>query len=314
MNGHSHIDVGAQFVASSASDTTPYETNMGEQSIAPKSIDTASYTTNVGAQLIAPNATAPIHHTSREVQAIRPRRTTINLNAYLEIEGLKKSFGLKPILRGVNLSLGQGERMALLGANGTGKTTLLRILAGLTKPSSGTVTIAELDIVRSTQQIRHLVGFLSHQPYLYDELTALENLLFFAKMYTVKHAHERATELLRRVGLTKHARERVSTFSRGQVQRLALARTLLHSPQLLLLDEPDTGLDQEGHTLIETLLAEHTSYGGTVLFTTHHLERALQLSDTLAILHKGRIAFQEKTMRLELDDLQQQAGILGKTQ
>ncbi len=184
MNGHSHIDVGAQLIAPT---DLP---NVGEQLIAPShATDTAPHTTNVGAQLIASSATPPIHHTSGEVQAIRPRHRTINLNAYLEIQGLKKSFGLKPILRGVNLSLGQGERMALLGANGAGKTTLLRILAGLTKPSLGTATIAELDIVRSTQQIRHLVGFLSHQPYLYDELTALENLLFFAKMYTVKHAH-----------------------------------------------------------------------------------------------------------------------------
>ncbi len=306
MNGHSHIDVGAQFIAPT---DLP---NVGEELIAPShATGTVPHT---GAQLIAPNTTPRIQHISTEMQAIRPRRTTINLGAYLEIQGLKKSFGLKPVLRGVKLSLGKGERMALLGSNGAGKTTLLRILAGLTKPSSGTITIADLDIERSTQQIRHLVGFLSHQPYLYDELTALENLLFFAKMYTVKHAHERATELLRRVGLAKQERERVSTFSRGQVQRLALARTLLHSPQLLLLDEPDTGLDQEGHALIETLLAEHTSYGGTVLFTTHHLERALQLSDTLAILHKGRIAFQEKSIKLELDDLQRQTGFLGATQ
>src|SRR5712691_9935320 len=129
MNGHSRIDVGVQFIAPT---NLP---NVGEQLIAPsRGTDTAPHATNVGAQFIAPNVTP------------RPRRSTINLGAYLEIQGLKKSFGLKPILRGVNLSLGQGERMALLGSNGAGKTTLLRMLAGLTKPSSGTITIADLDI------------------------------------------------------------------------------------------------------------------------------------------------------------------------
>ncbi|GAC1382233.1 MAG: ABC transporter ATP-binding protein [Ktedonobacteraceae bacterium] len=241
-----------------------------------------------------------------------PKNITINLNPYLAIRGLKKSFGLKPVLRGIDLTLRRGERMALLGANGAGKTTLLRILAGLVKPGAGVITIADLDIVRDAQHIRHLVGFLAHQPYLYDELTALENLYFFGRMYTVKNTAERANELLRRVGLEKRARERVGTFSRGQVQRLSLARALLHSPQILLLDEPDTGLDQEGHTLIETILAEHTSYGGTVFFTTHQFERALQLSDTIVILNKGRIAFQQKTISLELAQLQElQAGFSG---
>ena len=132
----------------------------------------------------------------------------------LEIEGLKKSFGFKPILRGIDLELYRGQRMALMGANGTGKTTLLRILVGLTKPSEGTVRINGLDIVRDAQQVRRLVGFVAHQPYLYDELTALENLLFFGKMYTVLDAEERARMLLRRVGLEKRAKERVTTLSR----------------------------------------------------------------------------------------------------
>jgi heme ABC exporter ATP-binding subunit CcmA len=208
---------------------------------------------------------------------------------FLEIAGLKKSFGPKPVLRGIDFSLCAGERMALMGANGSGKTTLLRILVGLTRPSGGTASIDGLDIVRDVQQVRHLVGFVAHQPYLYDELTALENLLFFAKMYTVKDAQQRAWQLLQEVGLEKRARERVGVLSRGQVQRLSLARALLHSPRLLLLDEPDSGLDQQGYELIESLITEHTNQGGTVLFTTHQLERARQLSDSIALLERGRI-------------------------
>jgi heme exporter protein A len=218
---------------------------------------------------------------------------------YLEIKGLKKSFSLKPILRGVDLVLDQGERLALLGANGAGKTTLLRILSGLTKPGAGTVRIGGWDIEREAQQVRYLVGFVGHQPYLYDDLTALENLLFFGRMYMVKQVQERATELLQRVGLARRSGERAAALSRGQQQRLALARALLHSPKLLLLDEPDAGLDEEGNELLEELLREHTERGGTTLFTTHNFERALKYSDQISMLGSGRIVYQQETGGLE---------------
>jgi len=195
--------------------------------------------------------------------------------------------------------------MALLGANGSGKTTLLRILAALIKPDTGTVCIGGWDIERDAQQARHLVGFVTHQPYLYDELTALENLLFFGRMYAVKRPRERAVELLERVGLAKRAGERAGALSRGQAQRLALARALLHSPQLLLLDEPDTGLDEEGNELLATLLQEHIERGGTTLFTTHNLERALKLSDRIGMLGSGRVVYQQETGGLELGGVRQ---------
>ena len=225
---------------------------------------------------------------------------------FLAITGLKKSFEIKSVLRGIDLALERGERMALMGANGAGKTTLLRILACLTAPSSGSACIDGWEIVRDAQQVRRLVGFVAHQPYLYDELTALENLLFFGKMYTVKDVRERAELLLRKVGLEKRVKERVGVLSRGQVQRLSLARALLHAPSLLLLDEPDTGLDEEGHQLIEDVLAEHSAQGGTVLFTTHQLERALKLGDSLVMLGKGRVVFQAKTVGLELNRMRQE--------
>jgi heme ABC exporter ATP-binding subunit CcmA len=222
----------------------------------------------------------------------------------IQITDLKKSFTLKPILRGITLEIRRGERVALLGANGTGKTTLLRIIAGLTQPGRGSISICGLDSVRDAQQIRRLVGFVAHQPYLYEELTALENLLFFARMYAVNDGPERARVLLQQVGLERRAQERVGTFSRGMVQRLAWARALLHAPQMLLLDEPDTGMDQQGHELIDTLLNEHTTQGGCTLFTTHQLERALHGSDRVIILATGRIVFQRSTAALNLEKLQ----------
>ena len=224
---------------------------------------------------------------------------------YLQIQDLTKSYSLKPVLRGINLDICRGERVALLGANGAGKTTLLRILAGLARPDAGTIRVNGLDIVRDVQQARHLVGFVAHQPYLYDELTALENLLFFGRMYAVKQVHERAAQLLNKVGLARRAHERVSTLSRGQVQRLSLARALLHSPQLLLLDEPDTSLDEEGNELLANILYEHTGHGGTTLFTTHNLEHALHWSNQVAMLNAGRVVYTRETEGLELYTLQE---------
>ena len=218
---------------------------------------------------------------------------------YLEITKLKKNYGLKPVLRGVDLAVERGQRVALLGANGAGKTTLLRILAGLAEPDGGQVRIDGRDMQHDAQQARHAVGFVTHQPYLYDDLTVMENLLFFARMYGVKQRHERARALLERVGLLKRANERARVLSRGQSQRLALARALLHSPHLLLLDEPDTGLDEEGIVLLEAILNEQAHNGGAALFTTHQFEHALQWSDHIGLLRGGRVAWLRETRGLE---------------
>lgn len=222
---------------------------------------------------------------------------------FLEIKGLKKTYNLKPILRGIDIALDQGKCLALLGANGAGKTTLLRILACLTKPTAGTVCIDGLDIGQDARQVRLLVGFVGHQPNLYDELTVLENLLFFGRMYAVKKASERATGLLQQVGLERRSSERAGTLSRGQLQRLSLARALLHAPQLLLLDEPDAGLDDEGIALLEELLSEHIAQGGTTLFTTHNFERAVKFSDQVSMLSGGRVLYQQASYDLEAESV-----------
>lgn len=221
----------------------------------------------------------------------------------VSIRGLKKTYALKPVLRGIDLTLPRGERIALLGANGAGKTTVLRILAGLARPDSGSVSVLGRDIVEDAHEIRRCVGLVAHQPYLYEELSAQENLLFFARLYNVPQARERVNELLQRLGLEKRARDRVRTLSRGLIQRVAWARALLHRPHLLLLDEPDTGLDQSGTALIDTVLAEHNALGGSILFTTHLLERALQQSDHIVLLSGGRVAYRGVSSALTLPEL-----------
>ena len=242
---------------------------------------------------------APLATTEKNVREGIPTRN----EPLVEIRGLRKAYGLKPILRNIDLTIEDGASLALLGANGAGKTTLLRILACLTRPNMGTCLVDGYDVTREAQTVRQIVGFVAHQPYLYEELTVMENLLFFGRMYNVANAQGRVHDLLRRVGLERRQKERVGTLSRGQVQRLSWARAFLHTPRLLLLDEADTGLDQEGHTLVDELLREHRARGGTTLFTTHQPERAMELSSHVALLSGGRIVYEHPTRSLTLDEL-----------
>lgn len=206
------------------------------------------------------------------------------------VQRLRKEYELRPVLRGVTFALAAGHTLALLGPNGAGKTTLLRILATLARPTSGAVRLAGLDIVRDAGALRREVGYVGHAPLLYDELSVAENLHFFARMYGLRDGARRAADLLERVGLAAKARERASSLSRGQAQRLALARALLHDPSVLLLDEPDAGLDDRGLAVLESVLRERRARGQTTVLATHAHERALALADEVLVLDGGRVA------------------------
>ncbi|HEY8600634.1 MAG TPA: ABC transporter ATP-binding protein [Thermomicrobiales bacterium] len=208
-------------------------------------------------------------------------------DAALVVRGVRVAFGATVVLRGIDLDLPWGARLALLGPNGAGKSTLLRAIATLSRPSGGTVRIAGLDAFAESAAVRRLIGVVAHQTYLYDELTALENLHFYADLYDLPDAGTLATTMLDRVGLSARRNVRAGSLSRGQQQRLTLARALLHDPPLLLLDEPDTGLDLAAFGLLENLLLGEER---TVVLTTHNLRQAARLCDRYAILNGGRIA------------------------
>ncbi|MCZ7541483.1 MAG: heme ABC exporter ATP-binding protein CcmA [Anaerolineae bacterium] len=211
----------------------------------------------------------------------------------IEVRALTKTFGLNPVLRGLDLDVPRGEFLTLLGPNGSGKTTLLRILGALARPTSGTVRIGGWELPGEAEFVRAQLGVVSHLPLLYDTLTAEENLLFFARMYNLPREtrRERVDAMLRRVGLARRARDVVATYSRGMQQRLAIARAILHDPAVLLLDEPYTGLDQDAAALLDELLREVAIGGRTVIMTTHDLRRGHALADRIAILSRGKIAF-----------------------
>jgi heme exporter protein A len=202
---------------------------------------------------------------------------------------LTKSFGPRTALAGVDLEIGRGEFVTLVGPNGAGKTTLLRVLGTLSRPTSGTVTIGGLDPSRHGEQVRRRIGFLSHRTLLYDDLTAEQNLRFYARMYDLPRDSRRVDSLLERLGLGARRNDLVQTYSRGMKQRLSVARAVLHSPQVLLLDEPYTGLDPLAVDTLTALLQELAGQGCTVLLTTHRLDRGPNAGDRVLILHQGRI-------------------------
>jgi heme exporter protein A len=219
----------------------------------------------------------------------------------VEVVAATKLYGPRPALREVSISLQVGGTLALVGPNGAGKTTLLRVLATLVKLSSGEARVRGLDTCRDAHEVRHLVGYMGHQPLLYDELTARENLLFFARMYGLHDGEQRASTLLARVGLAARASDRVHTLSRGQFQRLALARSILHDPAVLLLDEPDTGLDDDAAALLVDVLEERRETVATTIFTTHQPDRGLALADKAVALVAGRVAFSGPAAELTAD-------------
>lgn len=209
----------------------------------------------------------------------------------IEIQGLTKTFGPRTALDGVDLSVSEGEYVALVGPNGAGKTTLLRILATLSQPTSGAVQVGGLDLSSAGEEARRRIGFLSHRTLLYDDLTAEQNLRFYSRMYDLDPASPRVVALLQRVGLGLRRSDLVRTFSRGMKQRLAVARAVLHRPSLLLLDEPYTGLDPQAVDMLRDLLAELAGDGCTILLTTHRLARALSAGQRVMVLHHGSVVY-----------------------
>ncbi|HSH03329.1 MAG TPA: heme ABC exporter ATP-binding protein CcmA [Anaerolineae bacterium] len=207
----------------------------------------------------------------------------------IAVKGLVKQYGFIPVLRGLNLTLNAGDSLALLGPNGAGKTTLLRILATLSPPTQGTVTIGGWPLPTHADRVRRHIGLVSHQPLLYGDLSAAENLLFFARLYQLDNADDRINQALKMVGLAARQRDPVRSFSRGMLQRLTIARATLHQPDVLLLDEPYTGLDQDGVHLLDDLLQQEIDKGRTLLMITHNLNQAYLLCRQLAILHRGQI-------------------------
>jgi ABC-type multidrug transport system ATPase subunit len=218
----------------------------------------------------------------------------------IEAYGLAKSFGNTRALSGIDLKVRKGDHLTIFGPNGAGKTTLIKLLSTLTKPSGGSALLDGLDIREAPGQIRSRLGVVSHSTFLYNNLTVSENLRFYGRMYGVTNLEQRIREVISQVQLESRLHDQVGTLSRGMKQRVAIARAVLHDPLIMLLDEPDTGLDPHATMMMRDVLEPFTSGERTVVMTTHNLERGIEFADQVVILHEGRVAYQASRQEIDI--------------
>ena len=207
------------------------------------------------------------------------------------VRGLEKSYGDIPVLWGLDITVSWGELVALLGANGVGKSTLLRILSTQTRPDAGSLEVAGLDVRRQASAVRRNIGVLAHSNFLYDDLTCLENLTYYARLFNLSNPRQRALDTLAMLGLSDRAHQRTRNLSHGLRKRVAIARTILHRPRVLLMDEPESGLDTAAIASLRETLKDWTVSGGAVLMTTHNAAIATSWADRVGVLANGGVQF-----------------------
>lgn len=232
--------------------------------------------------------------------------------AVLKIENLTKRFGRLLALRSVSLELHAGQCLTLFGRNGAGKSTLLNATAALIRSYEGRISILERDLRESDEETRRAIGMVSHDTYLYYDLTTEDNLRFYARLYGLSDVEDRVSRMLERFDLEVKAKSAARDLSRGMKQRLSLARVFLHEPQLLLLDEPFTGLDEPACETLARMIAEFVAGGGAVLVTTHDLDRGLEVATRVMVLERGVVAYEAPAAGLDRGTFRQTyRGLLG---
>ena len=226
-------------------------------------------------------------------------------NKIIEAKGIVKRFGFKTVLKNVDLTLEKGDFLALFGPNGAGKTTLIQVLCSLMRPNSGEISIGGLDPKYDREAMCKKIGVISHMTFLYNNLSAYENLKFYGRMYDVENLGDRIESLLERVGLKEYMHENVQTFSRGMKQRASVARAIIHDPLILFLDEPYTGLDERSTENLKQLLLRFRDQEKTIIMTSHNIDRGLELCNRTAILKSGRFIFKDHISKISKDDFKQ---------
>jgi len=222
----------------------------------------------------------------------------------VDVQDLSRVFGVRRALDRLDLEIPEGEFLTLFGPNGAGKTTLIKILARLARPSSGTVRVFGTDLHGAeSEAARRRIGLVGHASFVYAGLSARENLMFYSRMHGVPDPEARSRELLSEMGLAEREDDPVATFSRGMQQRLSIARALVHDPDLVLLDEPYTGLDPNASDLLSGRLREIHSRGRTILMTSHDLALGHQLSTRFVILHRGRATVDSRPEKMDAAEL-----------
>ena len=225
-------------------------------------------------------------------------------HSIIQVRDLRKDFGYLQALSGVSFDLNKGEFLTIFGPNGAGKTTLIKILTGLMHPTSGSAIIDGFDVLECDAELRNQIGVISHATCLYPDLTALENLLFYAKLYCLDDPEERANESIKAAGLQLRRHDQVRTYSRGMQQRMAIARATLHNPSVLFLDEPFTGLDLSATNALKDQLHDLHTDKRTIIMTTHDMSCGLEMCDRVAIQNKGKFLLLESIDRIDLENFE----------
>jgi heme exporter protein A len=225
----------------------------------------------------------------------------------IQADKLVKAYGLLPVLRGLTLDVPRGQFLALLGANGSGKSTLIRLLTGLARPTTGTLQIGGWTLPDESAAVRSQIGLVSHRLLLYENLTAQENLRFFGRLYNLsgKALDDRITVVLEQVGLYRRRNDLARHYSRGMAQRLSIARAILHDPDVLLLDEPHTGLDAASSQTLDRLLTDARQHGRTVVMATHQFDKTVELADRAVVIARGVIGYDSPTTGLNTQQITQ---------
>ena len=221
--------------------------------------------------------------------------TQLDKGPAIDIRGLNKAYGRRVALRNLDLQVQWGTILAVLGPNGSGKTTLIRVLATLAKPDKGNVWIAGSELGSGASFIRRMIGVVPHDSLLYDELSGLENLQLAAKLFVLDNADRKIELVSDQMGIQKRLYQRVGTLSHGWKKRISIARALLHDPYILLLDEPENGLDQQAWSSLDQIIKDDSKALRSVVMTTHNLERGISLADEVVILSNGRVVYKSST-------------------
>ena len=225
-------------------------------------------------------------------------------HSIIQVQELRKDFGYLQALSGVSFNLNKGDFLTIFGPNGAGKTTLIKILTGLMRPTSGSAIIDGFDALEGNATLRSRIGVISHATCLYPDLTALENLLFYAKLYGLDDPEERASKSISAAGLQLRRHDPVRIYSRGMQQRLAIARATLHDPSVLFLDEPFTGLDLTATNGLKNKLHDLHTDKRTLIMTTHDISCGLEMCDKVAIQNKGKFLFLESIDRIDRESFE----------
>lgn len=219
----------------------------------------------------------------------------------IDVAGISKSFDSQLVLQDIDLNLAAGQILCICGPNAAGKTTLLRIMAGLLQPTAGTVRICGFDVQKQPQRVKPILGAIFHKSMLYSQLTVIENLQFFAGLYGLRDSEAHIKELLEQVDLLPYRYDRAGILSRGMLQRLAIARAMVHRPTVLLADEPFTGLDTDARKSLVAILKSFKGQGRAIVMTTHDVSLALQCCDRVAVLDKGKLILNVNVCQIDMD-------------